>query len=100
MNQNVGFYVRKHCVEIFWIDFRAVLGFYAPYNTSFLPTFRDDLTAWLLKMRPIVCPETSIQPTLLKIPKDRGSHLHSGGILKARVEGCVAVYKNSCGPVP
>jgi len=66
MNQNVGFYDRKDCVEIFWDELRAVLGFYVRYNSSFLPTFRDDLTAWLLKMRPIVFPETSAQPTVLR----------------------------------
>jgi hypothetical protein len=73
MNQNVGFYDRRDCVEIFWVEFRAFLGFYAPYNTSFLPTFRDDLTAWLLKMRPIIFPETSVQITALRCLKSQKS---------------------------
>jgi len=73
MNQNVSFYDRKDCVEIFWVEFRAVLGLYAPYNTSFLPTFRDDQTAWLLKVRPIVCPETSVHTTVLGCLKSQKS---------------------------
>ena len=74
MNQNVGFFDRKDCVEISWVEFRAVLGFYAPYNSSsFLPTFRDDLTAWLLKMKPVVCPETSVQSTVLRCLKSQNS---------------------------
>jgi hypothetical protein len=45
MNQNGGFYDREDCVVVLCAEFRAVLGFYAPYNTSFLPTFRENLTA-------------------------------------------------------
>jgi len=73
MNQNVDFYDRKDCIEIFWDELRAVLGFYARYNTSFLRTFRDDLTHWFLKMRPIVFPETSAQPTVLRCFKSQKS---------------------------
>ena len=69
MNQNGGFYDFEDCVVILWAELRVVLGFYAPFNSIFLPKFRDDLTAWLLKMGPVVWPETSVQTTVLRCVK-------------------------------
>ena len=56
----------------------AILGYHAESSGNFLPTFRANLSApssWVkLKMRPIVCPETSIRIylyTLRNIPEER-----------------------------
>jgi hypothetical protein len=46
------------------------------------------LTAWPLKMRPIGCPETSVnnhQSTLRNIPEERRPNLHRDGSLKSRI---------------
>jgi hypothetical protein len=68
-----------------------VLGFYSALKGSFndglgqsiVPTFKDEVLfiSELLKIRGIVCPETSVIiyfSTMRKIPKDRGYLLHSG----------------------
>ena len=44
-------------------------------------------TAWLLKMAPIDCPETSVtscQSSPRDIPEQRKSHVYGGGSLKSR----------------
>jgi hypothetical protein len=59
----------------------VVLGFYAAFTGSLLPT-----CAYPLKMGPIGCPETSVtdyQSTLRKIPVER-SHTCCGGSPKSR----------------
>jgi len=65
--------------------------------SSFVPTFRDNLSGPIfkvqadplpLKMGPIGCPETSVtdyQTMLRKSPKERKSHSHRGGTLNSRM---------------
>jgi hypothetical protein len=50
------------------------------------------MTAWPLKMKPIICREPSVQhdySTLRKIPEEHRTHLHGGGSLESRL---VIVY--------
>ena len=66
----------QYNLEIF-----AVLGFYAALIGSLLPT-----CAYLLKMGPVCCPETSVidyQSKLLKI-QVQSSHIYCGGSLQSR----------------
>ena len=50
------------------------------------PIFKDQGTAWALKMGPLGYPETSVnsyQYTLLNISEEQRFHVHRGGILKS-----------------
>jgi hypothetical protein len=97
-NQFVGH--RKHSM----IKICALLGYYAAWSGSSVPTFRDNLsvpswrfkrsnkaffswTSWPLKTRPIGCPETSVQKyhsTPRNIPEEHRYHVHHGGSLESR----------------
>jgi hypothetical protein len=80
------------------LEISALLEYYTALCGSSVPTFRDNLSvpssmvrkSWTsrpLKMKPIGCPETSVQSyhsMLRNIPKERRSHIHRGGSLKSR----------------
>jgi hypothetical protein len=85
-----------------WLYFKSVFfRNFKQRKAIVLPKFRDIpsilslsfiqfWTAWLLKMGPICCPETSVRnyhSTLRKTPWERTSHSHSGRSLSSRSEG-------------
>jgi hypothetical protein len=59
------------------------------------------MTSWLLKMGPIVYPETSVRnyaSTLRNIPQESRSHLHRDGSLKSRIIAfhCCSSHPYAC----
>jgi hypothetical protein len=79
------------------LTFRSALlgGFYAPQNSSFLPTFRDNQSLPSSGVKQSLKDGTDrlsqmsarhYQSTQRKIPpKERRTHLHRGGSLKPRI---------------
>ena len=70
----------------------ALRGHYAGNGSTFLPTFRDNLSvlvgSWSMKMVPICRPETSVRNNRYSPrnnPEERSSHLLRGGSLNSRI---------------
>jgi hypothetical protein len=71
----------------------ALLGYYAAYGGNSLPTFRDNLSGWLLY--PLGFPETSLRDylnTLSNIPRECRSLLFRGRGLNSRNFRCVGFW--------
>jgi len=78
----------------------TLMSYYTTNSGNSLPTFRDNLSASSsrmkksssLKMRQIVCPETSVRNyhySLRYKPEERSSHLLRGGSLKLHLSKSV-----------